>query len=100
MAVALAQALGRPFVRLGAEPLGHVGLHQLLDRPGERGPEHIGLGRGRRLFETGEQCHPLIGHRGVSQANVRHSLEDHAVTLAVKGLDLHHVPGHYFRIAP
>jgi hypothetical protein len=27
--------------------------------------------------------------------NVRHSLEDHAVTLAVKGPDLHHAPGHY-----
>ena len=31
----------------------------------------------------------------VSSANVRHSLEDHAVTLAVKGLDVHHAPGHY-----
>jgi hypothetical protein len=32
----------------------------------------------------------------VSSANVRHSLEDHAVTLAVKGPDLHHLLGHYF----
>jgi hypothetical protein len=31
----------------------------------------------------------------ILQVNVRHSLEDHAVTPAVKGLDLHHVPGHY-----
>ena len=29
------------------------------------------------------------------RVNVRHSLEDHAVTLAVKGPDLHHVLGHY-----
>jgi hypothetical protein len=63
MAIALTQPLGRPLMRPGPKPLGHVGLHQLLDRPGQSRPEHIGLGRARRLFETGEQCHPLIGHR-------------------------------------
>src|SRR4029077_507377 len=31
----------------------------------------------------------------VLPADVRHLLEDHAVALAVKGLDLHHSPGHY-----
>src|SRR4029077_10302244 len=32
----------------------------------------------------------------VLPADVRHLLEDHAVALAVKGLDLHHSPGHYW----
>jgi hypothetical protein len=31
--------------------------------------------------------------------DVEHQLEDHAVALAVKGLDLHHVRGHYSFVA-
>ena len=64
VAVALAEALGRPLVRAGAQPLGHVGLHELLDRPAQGLAEHVGFGRAGGLFETGEQCHPLVGHRG------------------------------------
>ncbi len=96
MAVALAQAIGRPFVLARPEALGHVGLHELIDRPAQRFTDHIEFGRSGGLFETGEQCHPLVGHRGGLPSEPRHSLEDHAVTLAVKGLDLHHVPGHYW----
>jgi hypothetical protein len=32
----------------------------------------------------------------VLPVDVRHQLEDHAMALAVKGLDLHHVSGHYW----
>jgi hypothetical protein len=35
---------------------------------------------------------------GLLPADVRHLLEDHAVALAVKGLDLHHQLGHYFLV--
>jgi hypothetical protein len=64
MAVALTEPVGRPLVRLGPEALGHVGLHQLLDRPAQGLADDVRLARTGGLFETGEQCHPLIGHRG------------------------------------
>jgi hypothetical protein len=96
VAVALAHALGRPLVGLDPEPVGHVSLHESLDRPAQGLSDDIRSGRAGGLFESGEQCHPLVGHRGGLPSERRHSLEDHAVTLAVKGLDLHHVLGHYF----
>lgn len=81
-------------MRTCAEPLGHLGLHELLDPPAQRLPDDVRIARAGGLFETGEQCDPLIDDRGGLLANVRHSLEDNAVTLA-KGLDLHHDLGHW-----
>ena len=49
-------------------------------------------------------CPPVVALGSViawiSCVNVRHSLEDHAVTLTVKGPDLHHAPEHYLSGAP
>ncbi len=64
VAVALAEAFGGPLVRPRPELLGHVGLHELLDRPAQRLADDVRLGRAGSLFETDEQCHPLVGHRG------------------------------------
>jgi hypothetical protein len=47
---------------------------------------------GHHSFDLGPRTQPRV--------NLRQSLEDHAVTLAVKGPDLHHAPGHYSAYAP
>lgn len=49
---------------LGSQTVGDVGLHQLLDRRTERLAEQVGLRRSRDLFESGQECHSLVGHRG------------------------------------
>ena len=85
-----------PLVGIRPELGRDLELHEHLGKGLDRGPEEVDVAAGGRVSQLLQQCHPVGGHRLVSYpADVRHLLEDHAVALAVKGLDLHHLLGHY-----
>jgi len=63
VAVAIGGPAGCTLVRLGADQLGHLGLHQLLRQQPHAIAQEVRVRALLRLVEQVQQCHPEIRHR-------------------------------------
>jgi hypothetical protein len=95
-AIALGHPLLGPFVAVRADLHAEFGLHQLLDKRPHRFPQEVISVLVYTLAQRLQDRHPVFGHRLLLSVHGRVHLHGNApVALAVKGRDLHHLPGLY-----